>query len=113
MFFLRFLLFGNMDPLENESNDFEGMSNIWNPMLISSKNDSIPLLKLFENSWHSKTHSLFKMESDNFVNKTINNLGTLTPKGLRVFLLKTASKQPLLKASWIVQNWNQFWYFQL
>jgi hypothetical protein len=37
----------------------------------------------------------------------------LTPKGLRVFLLKTASKQPLLKASWIVQNWNQFWYFQL
>jgi hypothetical protein len=30
----------------------------------------------------------------------------LTPKRLRVFLLKTASKQPLLKASWIVQNWN-------
>jgi hypothetical protein len=36
----------------------------------------------------------------------------LTPKELRVFLLKTASRQPLLKASWIVQNWNQFWYFQ-
>jgi hypothetical protein len=30
-----------------------------------------------------------------------------------VFLLKTTSKQPLLKASWIVQNWNQFWYIQL
>jgi hypothetical protein len=26
----------------------------------------------------------------------------LTPKGLRVFLLKTASKQPLLKTSQIV-----------
>jgi hypothetical protein len=38
---------------------------------------------------------------------------TLTLKGLRVFLLKIASKQPLLKASGIVQNWNQFWYFQL
>jgi hypothetical protein len=37
---------------------------------------------------------------------------TLTPKGRRVFLLKTASKQPLLKASRIVQNWNQFRYFQ-
>jgi hypothetical protein len=37
----------------------------------------------------------------------------LTPKGLRVFLLKIASKQPLLKASRIVQNWDQFWYFQL
>jgi hypothetical protein len=36
----------------------------------------------------------------------------LTPKGLRVFLLKIASKQPLLKASRIVQNWNEFWYFQ-
>jgi hypothetical protein len=29
---------------------------------------------------------------------------TLTPKGPRVFLLKIASKQPLLKASQIVQN---------
>jgi hypothetical protein len=36
----------------------------------------------------------------------------LTPKGLRVFLLKTASKQPLLKTSQIVQDWNQSWYFQ-
>jgi hypothetical protein len=37
---------------------------------------------------------------------------SLIPKGQRVFLLKIASKQLLLKASWIVQNWNQFWYFQ-
>jgi hypothetical protein len=36
----------------------------------------------------------------------------LTSKRRRVFFLKTASKQPLLKASQIVQNWNQFWYFQ-
>jgi hypothetical protein len=28
----------------------------------------------------------------------------LTPKGQRVFLLKTTSKQPLLKASRMVQN---------
>jgi hypothetical protein len=28
----------------------------------------------------------------------------LTLKGRRMFLLKTASKQPLLKASWMVQN---------
>jgi hypothetical protein len=28
----------------------------------------------------------------------------LIPKGRRVFLLKIASKQPLLKAIWIVQN---------
>jgi hypothetical protein len=37
----------------------------------------------------------------------------LTPKGVRVFFGKSASKQPLLKTSQIVQNWNQFWYFQL
>jgi len=37
----------------------------------------------------------------------------LTRKGVRVFLLKIASKQPLFKASRIAQNWNQFWYFQL
>jgi hypothetical protein len=41
-----------------------------------------------------------------------HNQETLTPKGLRVFLLKTASKQPLLKTSQIVQDWNQSWYFQ-
>jgi hypothetical protein len=40
-------------------------------------------------------------------------LKMLTPKGLRVFLLKTASKQPLLKTSQIVQDWNQSWYFKL
>jgi hypothetical protein len=34
----------------------------------------------------------------------VANRCILTPKGLRVFLLKTASKQPLLKASWIEQN---------
>jgi hypothetical protein len=30
--------------------------------------------------------------------------GSLIPKGPRVFLLKIASKQPLLKASQLVQN---------
>jgi hypothetical protein len=34
------------------------------------------------------------------------NVEALIPKGQRVFLLKTASKQPLLKTSRIVQNWN-------
>jgi hypothetical protein len=38
---------------------------------------------------------------------------TSTPKDLRVLFGKIASKQPLLKTSRIVQNWNQFWYFQL
>jgi hypothetical protein len=42
-----------------------------------------------------------------------NHYKMLTPKGLRVFFNKTASKQPLLKTSQMVQNWNQFWYFQL
>jgi hypothetical protein len=46
-----------------------------------------------------------------FINSLQHN--ELTPKGPRVFLLKIASKQPLLKASPIVQNHNQFWYFQL
>jgi hypothetical protein len=36
----------------------------------------------------------------------------ISPKGLRVFLLKIASKQSLLKASRIAQNLNKFWYFQ-
>ena len=36
----------------------------------------------------------------------------LTPKALRVFLLKTASKQPLLKASRTVQTWEGFGYIQ-
>jgi hypothetical protein len=37
----------------------------------------------------------------------------LTPKGQRVFLVKIASKQPLLKARQLVQNEEFFWYFQL
>jgi hypothetical protein len=36
------------------------------------------------------------------INLVKGNLGNLTSKGQRVFLLKTASKQPLLKASRIV-----------
>ena len=35
---------------------------------------------------------------------TLSFKSFLTPKGLRVFLLKTPSKQPLLKASRVVQN---------
>jgi hypothetical protein len=36
--------------------------------------------------------------------KKLQNKDFLTPKGPRVFLLKIAPKQPLLKASQIVQN---------
>jgi hypothetical protein len=32
----------------------------------------------------------------------------LTPKVLQVFFIKIASKQPLFKARWIVQNWGLF-----
>jgi hypothetical protein len=50
-------------------------------------------------------------EGINFCTKP-TSIPYLTPKGQRVFLLKIASKQPLLKTSRIVQNWNQCWYFQ-
>jgi hypothetical protein len=30
----------------------------------------------------------------------------ITPKVLRVFFIKTTSKQPLLKARWILQTWG-------
>jgi hypothetical protein len=33
---------------------------------------------------------------------------TLTPKVLRVFFIKIASKQPLFKARWILQTWGLF-----
>jgi hypothetical protein len=59
--------------------------------------------------------SLLKILTSNSVSKALylsTRTQHLTPKGQRVFLLKNASKQPLLKTSWIVQNWNQFWYFQ-
>jgi hypothetical protein len=36
---------------------------------------------------------------------------TLIPKVLQVFSIKTASKQPLSKARWIVQSLNNIWYF--
>jgi hypothetical protein len=32
----------------------------------------------------------------------------LTPKILRVFFIKTTSKQPLFKARWIMQTWGLF-----
>jgi hypothetical protein len=32
----------------------------------------------------------------------------LTPKVLGVFFMKTASKQPLFKARWILQTWGLF-----
>jgi hypothetical protein len=51
-------------------------------------------------------------DSGNTRDNAIGDNSKLTPKGKRVFLLKTASKEPLLKARQIVQNWNQFWYFQ-
>jgi hypothetical protein len=34
----------------------------------------------------------------------------LTPKVLGVFFIKTASKQPLFKARWILQTWGIFEY---
>jgi hypothetical protein len=52
--------------------------------------------------WHKiKNKKKLVLHLDN-----IYKLTYLTPKGLRVFLLKTASKQPLLKTSQIVQDWN-------
>jgi hypothetical protein len=42
------------------------------------------------------------------------NIGkmSLIPKGQRAFFCQIASKQPLLKATRLVQNENLFWYFQ-
>jgi hypothetical protein len=36
----------------------------------------------------------------------------LTLKGRRMFFVKIASKQPLLKATWLVENKDLFWNFQ-
>jgi hypothetical protein len=79
---------------------------------------------IFQPSRSPSSASLFAikhfMEVDNEVIflitigfETSITYSSLTPNGLRVFFGKTTSKQPLLKTSWIVQNWNQFWYFQL
>jgi hypothetical protein len=35
----------------------------------------------------------------------------LAPKVLGVFTIKTASKQPLSKARWIVQSLSIIWYY--
>jgi hypothetical protein len=72
----------------------------------------------YRNTFNLQSKRIHKVIFKNMENTTLDSIqerqgNILTPKGLRVFLLKTTSKQPLLKASQIVQNWNQFWYFHL
>jgi hypothetical protein len=60
----------------------------------------------------STAYAIVKKPYDDIVERlhmcNVYCLAYLTPKVLGIFFIKTASKEPLFKARWILQTWGLF-----